>query len=798
MKRKCDHCHLEFDEQVLIPETIGGEIRFFCCKGCQGVYHLLSDEGLDSFYEKLGETRLDPVSQKQDDLSRFDSPVFMGQYIQERDGFSSIALIIEGIHCTACVWLNEKVLLRTEGILEADINYTNNKASILWDPSQIKLSEIIETIRSIGYNAYAYDPRLQESQANRARKEYYTRMIVGVFCTMNIMWLAIAQYAGYFTGIRDEVKQLLHIAEWGLATPTLFYSGWIFFKGAWSGIRHRFINMDLLVAAGASLTYVYSIYAMLSGAGETYFESVTMIVTFVLVGKFFEIQSKKSAVDTLDKLNAQVPAQATIIRGDDLVSIPVEEVNIGDVIELKPGEKAAIDGVLLSESAVFDESSLTGEADPVEKGAGEEILSGTLNLHGVAKYRATKDFSKSLLHTLVSLVEDSLRHKPRIEEKANELSRHFSLAILSIALLTFIGWMVFHGHFETSLIVTISVIVIACPCALALATPIATLVGISTAFGKGVLFKEARFLETMAKCDVLLLDKTGTITEGRPRVVEVKIDESFDMKLLYSLVQNSTHPISQGVLYWLKEQHPNVKRMETEGFEQVKARGLKAMIDGHEVVGGNPAFMSEAGISFEGESGNMTLFIFAVDKKVVARFFLKDRPKEQAEESIRAIKEMGITVMMLTGDHAQAAREIAEQVGIEQVRSDLLPQEKAEVVEAMRNEGRHVVMAGDGINDTLALSKSDIAIAMGNGADVAVSVSDVVVMNDSLVGLKDAFVLSRKTYKFVKQNLGISLVYNALTIPLAVAGYVIPLIAALSMSLSSLLVVGNSLRIKKD
>lgn len=798
MKRKCDHCHLEFDEQVLIPETIEGEVKFFCCKGCQGVYHLLSDEGLDSFYDKLGNTRLDPVSQKQDDLSRFDSPIFMEQYIQEKDGFSSIALIIEGIHCTACVWLNEKVLLRTEGILEADINYTNNKAIIVWDSSQIKLSEIIETIRSIGYNAYAYDPRLQESQANKARKEYYTRMIVGVFCTMNIMWLAIAQYAGYFTGIQDEVKQLLHIAEWGLATPTLFYSGWIFFKGAFSGIKHRFINMDLLVASGATLTYVYSIYAMLTGTGETYYESVTMIVTFVLVGKFFEVQSKKSAVDTLDKLNAQVPAQATVVRGDELVSIPVEEVNIGDVIELKPGEKAAIDGVLLSDSAIFDESSLTGESEPVEKGEGEEILSGTLNLQGVAKYRATKDFSKSLLHTLVSLVEDSLRYKPRIEEKANELSKHFSLAILTIALLTFLSWMILNGDFETSLIVAISVIVIACPCALALATPIATLVGISTAFGKGVLFKEARFLETMAQCDVLLLDKTGTITEGQPRVVDVEMIAAFDMNRLYSLVQNSTHPVSQGILLWLKEHHPEVKRIEPESFEQVKARGLKAVISGQEVIGGNPAFITEMGIPLEADTSNMTLFILAIDKHVVARFFLKDQPKEQAKESIQAIREMGIEVMMLTGDHARVAQEIADSVGITQVKSDLLPQEKADVVDAMRAQGHHVVMAGDGINDTLALSKSDIAIAMGRGADIAVSVSDVVVMNDSLLGLMDAFKLSRKTYRFVKQNLGISLLYNALTIPLAIAGYVIPLIAALSMSLSSLLVVGNSLRIKKD
>jgi P-type Cu+ transporter len=796
VKRACDHCHLEYDSNILISEIIDGNTHFFCCQGCQGVYHLLLREGLNSFYSKLGSTTLDPVEHKQDDVSRFDSDALHQRYVQNANTLSSIALVIEGIHCTACVWLNETILLKTDGILEVDIHYTNNKATLVWDSSKISLSQIITTIRSIGYDAYPYDPKTQEYHANTIRKEYYTRMIVGIFCTMNIMWLSIAQYAGYFTGILPEVKALLHTAEWALATPALFYSGWIFFKGAYQGVKHRLVTMDLLVASGASLTYGYSVYVMWKGDGETYFESATMIITFVLIGKFFEVRSKKSAIDTLDTLNAQVPTQATRIQGDSVENLAVEEVEIGDLLELKAGEKAAIDGVLVSSEALFDESSITGESNPVEKHKNDEILSGSVNVGSVALYKAIKDFSHSLLHTLVMLVEDSIRHKPMIEEKANALSRHFSLVILCFACLTMFGWWWFKGDFEHALMIGVSVIVIACPCALALATPIATLVGMGESFSRGILYKEAKHLETMAKCDVLLLDKTGTITEGCPCVVDFWLSNQCDIRLIFALVSRSKHPVSQGICSWLQSQYNIHSRLEIEAYTQVSARGLKGVYDGNTVLGGNALFMQEMGVAV-GHEENRTHFFFALDGVLLARFALQDRPKKHAKISLKRIQEMGVRVIMLTGDHEKVARSVASAVGIDEVHANLLPQDKATMVDSLHQAGHTVVMAGDGINDTLALSKSDIAIAMGSGVDIARDISDVIIMHDSMTGIHNAFLMSRRTYLFVKQNLGISLCYNALTIPLAMGGYVIPLIAALSMSVSSLLVVANSLRIKQ-
>jgi len=788
----CTHCNLTFSEDVMITEND----HYFCCNGCQGVYHLLNDEGLGTFYDKLGDTKLQPATQKNDDLEKFDLEGFKHKYIKTlEEDLHEIHLIIEGIHCSACVWLNEKVLHKLDGVLEASINYTNNKAKVVWDPSTVKLSQIIQTIRSIGYNAYPYDPRLQEERAISTRKTYYTRILVAVFGAMNIMWLAIAHYAGYFSGIEQSFKNILNVAQFILATPVLFYSGWIFFKGAYYGYKNHIVNMDTLVASGAMSAYLYSIYAMLTQTGEVYFDSVVMIITFVLVGKYLEVLSKKSAVDTLDGLMGSTPTEVTVLKDTSKALVSVENVTVGDIIELKPGEKVVIDGTVISGEASFNESSLTGENEPLYKKQGDSILSGSICLDSVVRYKATADASNSMLTSIVSLLEESMTKKPRIEQLANTVSGYFSTTILVIALLTFVGWYFFTGSFETALIVGISVIVIACPCALGLATPMATLVGISMAAKRGILFKEASFLETMAKADILALDKTGTITEGKPSVVAMQSYADFDPALLYALVNTSNHPISKGIQTYLKEQHEHITTLSLEHMISIEAKGLKASYQGKNLYGGNAQFMKESGIPINFESEN-SLFFFAVNDVPVAHFELTDTIKEGVKEAIANIQDLGIHVVMLTGDHTQSAQKVGHAVGIKEIHSKLLPQDKAAIIADYHTQGHVVVMAGDGINDAIALASSDIAIAMGNGADVAISVSDIVLLDEKPLSLYESFKLSRRTYTAVKENLGFSLLYNVIAVPLAVLGFVNPLVAALSMSLSSLVVVGNSLRIK--
>ncbi len=782
----------------MIKEKEDDKTLYFCCKGCQGVYHLLKSEGLDSFYDKLGDQKLDPATQKTDneDLLKYDFEGFKNRYIKVRDdGLYEINLIIEGIHCSACVWLNEKILHKTDGIIEATINYSNHKAKVIWDPEIIKLSEIILKIRSIGYNAYPYDPSLQEARTKKEKNSFYARMLVAIFATMNIMWIAVAQYTGYFTGMEKKYKNILNIAEFVLATPTLFYSGWVFFKGAYYGLKNRFINMDFLVATGALLTYLYSIYAMITLKGEVYFDSVTMIITFVLVGKYLEVVSKKRAADTIDKILSTIPTEVYVIKNNTKSLIAVENVEIGDIIELKAGDKVVIDGVIVSGEGTFDESSITGESKPIFKKKGDEILSGSILTDSVIRYRATKRANDSLLSNITEILNDSITKKPKIEQLANKISGYFSITILTIAIITFIAWFSLTKDFEKAFIIAISVVVVACPCALGLATPMATLVGVSKAIKKGILFKEARDIETMAKSTLVALDKTGTITQGKPSVVDKEFKKEFNINYLYSLVKSSKHPISKGVASYLENNFKDLKELELDNIKNIEAKGVVATINNHQLLGGNCELFKKFNIKCDIKS-NDSLFIFAIDKEIVAIFYLEDKIKPDSIKAISQIKEFGLKVVMLTGDSKEVAQKIAKKCNIDTYYAKLLPQDKADLIDKFHKDKEIVIMAGDGINDAIALSKSDIAIAMGSGADIAIEISDVVLLNDNLLSLARAIEISKRSYRAIKENLTLSIIYNTLAIPLAVAGYINPLFAALFMSLSSLIVVGNSMRIK--
>lgn len=808
-KIKCNHCHLEFDDSVMIKE----ESLNFCCKGCQGVYHLLKDQNLDSFYDKLGNKSIQPPIEVSSDLNKFDTESFEKNYVHiDNNGYKHIDLIIEGIHCAACIWLNEKVLYDTDGIMEATINFTNNKAKIAWDSDKIALSQIIEKIRSIGYNAYAYNSQVADEKASKAKRDYFIRMMVAVFATMNIMMLSVAKYTGFFTGISNEVKHLIHIGEFILSTPVLLYSGWIFYKGAYFGLKNRILNMDFLVSSGATLTYIYSLFILFGAKGESYFDSVSMIITFVLVGKYLEVIGKKSAVDTLDTIKSQIPLEATLIKDGKRVEVPVEDIKENDIIELQTGDKACVDGYIIKGESSFDESSISGESIPVYKKENDTIFSGTLNQDSLIQYKVTKTYKDSTLNSIVTLLEDSLASKPKIEHKANEISKGFSIGILSLSIMTFIVWYFFGidlgfdydgvNHFEKSFIVAVSVIVIACPCALALATPIASLIGISQLAKKGLLFKEAKFIEELARTDKLVVDKTGTITNGKLSVVKAKIidDNIHKLNLLYSLLDSSSHPISISVKNYLKEKYTELSLKELSEVKTIQAKGMKAVyknIEGEEftILGGNQNLIKDFNIDYKFNSQN-SVYIFAINGEVLATFELIDEIKEYAKEFVSNSSKNGIEVIMLTGDNENVANQVAKRVGIKSVVAGINPIEKAEYINKLKQEGYTVVMAGDGVNDSVALSSANVGVAMGNGADISIAVSDIVLLNNSLKSLNEAFVISRKTYKFIKQNLSLSLMYNFITIPLAMAGFVMPLIAALSMSLSSLLVVLNSLRIK--
>ena len=806
IKIECNHCHLSFDEKIMIKEN---DLNF-CCGGCQSVYHILKSENLDSFYEKLGNKTIKaPLQVSNDDLSKFDSENFLNSYTTiTKDGFVQIDLILEGIHCAACVWLNEKVLYDTKGVIEANINFTTNKARVVFNSDILKLSDIIKKIRSIGYNAYAYDSSIADKEASKAKQDYFVRMMVAVVCTMNIMMLSVAKYTGFFTGMSIEVKNMIHLAEFILTTPVLFFSGFVFYKGAYFGLKNRIVNMDLLVSSGATMTYVYSLFVLFGAKGESYFDSVAMIITFVLVGKYLEVIGKKSAIDTLDKIKSTLPLEAIVVKDGKKETKALNLVQVGDLIELKIGEKVPVDGKIISGNASFDESSLTGESIPVYKKTGDNIFSGTVILDSTILFEVVKDFKNSTFSSIVTLLEDSLNSKPKIQTLANKISRRFSLIILSIAFITFLVWYYFGldlgfyfegvNQFERSFITAISVVVIACPCALALATPMASLVGISELAKKSLLFKEAKFIETIANATTVVFDKTGTLTKGELEVsfVEFFNKDERSINLLYSLLDSSNHPVSIAVKRYIKENF-EVSNVSLEDIKNIEAKGLSARYENIEILGGNEALLKEFDVKINIHlNSKFTQYLFCIDKKIVANFELKDELKDDAKELIEYLKEQNIESIMLTGDNNFVASSIAKELEISNYKANLTPKDKADFIKDLKNSGKTVVMVGDGVNDSVALASSDVAIAMGNSADVSMMVSDVVMLNSKLKSLKDAFIISKKTYKHIKQNLAFSLIYNTITIPIAAAGFIIPLFAALSMSLSSLVVVLNSLRIK--
>ncbi|AYJ78616.1 heavy metal translocating P-type ATPase [Aliarcobacter cryaerophilus] len=806
IKIECNHCHLSFDEKIMIKEN---DLNF-CCGGCQSVYHILKSENLDSFYEKLGNKTIKaPLQVSNDDLAKFDSENFLNSYTTiTKDGFVQIDLILEGIHCAACVWLNEKVLYDTKGVVEANINFTTNKARVVFNSDILKLSDIIKKIRSIGYNAYAYDSSIADKEASKAKQDYFVRMMVAVVCTMNIMMLSVAKYTGFFTGMSLEVKNMIHLAEFILTTPVLFFSGFVFYKGAYFGLKNRIVNMDLLVSSGATMTYVYSLFVLFGAKGESYFDSVAMIITFVLVGKYLEVIGKKSAIDTLDKIKSTLPLEAIVVKDGKKETKALNLVEVGDIIELKIGEKVPVDGKIISGNASFDESSLTGESIPVYKKTGDNIFSGTVILDSTILFEVVKDFKNSTFSSIVTLLEDSLNSKPKIQTLANKISRRFSLIILSIAFITFLVWYYFGldlgfyfegvNQFERSFITAISVVVIACPCALALATPMASLVGISELAKKSLLFKEAKFIETIANATTVVFDKTGTLTKGELEVgfVEFFNKDEKSMNLLYSLLDSSNHPVSIAVKRYIKDNF-EVSNLILEDVKNIEAKGLSARYENIEILGGNEALLKEFDVNVNIDlNSKFTQYLFCIDKKIVANFELKDELKDDAKELIEYLKEQNIESIMLTGDNNFVASSIAKELEISNYKANLTPKDKADFIKDLKNSGKTVVMVGDGVNDSVALASSDVAIAMGNSADVSMMVSDVVMLNSKLKSLKDAFIISKKTYKHIKQNLAFSLIYNTITIPIAAAGFIIPLFAALSMSLSSLVVVLNSLRIK--
>ncbi|OOP93557.1 heavy metal translocating P-type ATPase [Helicobacter pylori] len=792
---KCSHCQLEFKESELFKEVIHHKELYFCCTGCARVYALLLDLNLESFYDKLNDSTLAPVT-PQDSMSALE----LEQALEENNKSELILnLLLEKTHCNACLWLNQKVLERLSGVKKVSVNFTTHHLQIVFEKS-LNPKEIIQKIESLGYGAKIYNAQNYALKAQKEQRSYLLTLSVGFFATMNLMFIAIAKYASYGsasyggasyggasygTGMDKLMQRNLDLVSLFLSLLVLVVVGRFFIKGAFYGIKNGVLGMDLSVSFGALSAFVYSVYAMLVSQ-ETYFEASSTILTLVFGSKFLELKARLFANEKCLALESHEIHSVIVVEKDKQIEKHPKDVAIGSVVWVPSGAKIALDGVLLNNASV-DASLISGEFKPLELGVNDPILGGYVNVGVPFSYQVSTTFQNSRLSSLLETLKKSFLEKPLIESSANQIADIFSKAVLLLAFVSFLLWQFgLGGNFEKALMVCISVLVISCPCAFALATPIALVIGVFK--NPLIVFKEALFLETLAKVKKIFIDKTGTLTQKEVLLKEKIIYEEFDGRLLKSLLKTREHLAHSAILKTLDGDEINLEKIE------FFAHGLKANYQDETLLVGSLKFLKSMGVDLKVKESANIMVGFAKNKTLCALFILEERLKANAKEVIQALQNQGLELEILSGDNESSVKECAKKLGISKYHANLTPEDKAQIVSSYKGV---CAMIGDGNNDALALKQASVSLGFEKSA-LSKSACDILLLEEDLSLLKKAFDNAQKVYQVVLQNIVLSLIYNAILIPVAMLGYINPLIASLSMSASSLLVVLNSLRLKRS
>ncbi|WP_033766504.1 heavy metal translocating P-type ATPase [Helicobacter pylori] len=787
---KCSHCQLEFKESDLFKETINHKELHFCCTGCARVYALLLDLNLESFYDKLNDSTLAPVT-PQDSMSALE----LEQALEKNNkGELILNLLLEKTHCNACLWLNQKVLERLKGVKKVSVNFTTHHLQIVFDRS-LNPKEIIQKIESLGYGAKIYNAQNYTLKAQKEQRSYLLTLSVGFFATMNLMFIAIAKYASYgsagygganYGGGMDKLMQRnLDLVSLFLSLLVLVVVGRFFIKGAFYGLKNGVLGMDLSVSFGALSAFVYSIYAMLVSQ-ETYFEASSTILTLVFGSKFLELKARLFANEKCLALESHEIHSVIVVENGKQIEKHPKDVAIGSVVWVPSGAKIALDGVLLNNASV-DASLISGEFKPLELGVNDPILGGYVNVGVPFSYQVSADFQNSRLSSLLETLKKSFLEKPLIESSANQIADIFSKAVLFLAFVSFLLWQFgLGGNFEKALMVCISVLVISCPCAFALATPIALVIGVFK--NPLIVFKEALFLETLAKVKKIFIDKTGTLTQKEVLLKEKIIHEEFDERLLKSLLKTREHLAHSAILKTLNGDEVVLEKIE------FFAHGLKANYQNETLLVGSLKFLNAMGVDLKVKESANIMVGFAKNKTLCALFILEERLKANAKEVIQALQNQGLELEILSGDNESSVKECAKKLGISKYHAHLTPEDKAQIISSYQGV---CAMVGDGNNDALALKQASVSLGFEKSA-LSKSACDILLLEEDLSLLEKAFDNAQKVYQVVLQNIVLSLIYNAILIPVAMLGYINPLIASLSMSASSLLVVLNSLRLKRS
>jgi Cu+-exporting ATPase len=728
----------------------------------------------------------------------------------------AVQLKLEGMTCAACANRIEKGLKKLPGVIQANVNFALETARVEYNPGEITPAEMENKVRQLGYGAKAVreDENISGRRAEEIRRQK-RKLFFSALLSFPLLW----SMAGHFAFTSWIYVPEILMNPWVqliLATPVQFVIGRPFYAGAFRALLGGSANMDVLIALGTSAAYFYSLYLTLEwhfrGAGAhhgpaLYFETSALLITLVILGKWLEALAKGRTSEAIKSLMGLKAKTAAVIRDGRELTIPADEVRVGDIVLVRPGEKVPVDGEVMEGISSVDESMLTGESLPVEKKPGDSVIGATINKNGVLKIRAAKVGKETALAQIIQVVAAAQGSKAPIQRAADKISGIFVPVVVGIAAAAFLLWyfLILPGEFAEALEKAIAVLVIACPCALGLATPTSVMAGSGRAAEYGILFKGGEHLEQTHKIDTVILDKTGTVTKGKPELTDViaEGEETEFLRLVGAAEKNSEHPLAEAIVAGIRAR--NIELPDAASFEAIPGFGIKAAVEGKQVLIGTRRLMEQYGVEAKQaydtmarmEEAGKTVMLAAIDQRYAGMVAVADTIKETSPAAVKRLKEMGIEVIMMTGDNKRTAKAIAAQAGIDHVLAEVLPEGKAEEVKRLQAQGRKVAMVGDGINDAPALAAADIGMAIGTGTDVAMEAADVTLMRGDLMSIADAIEMSRRTMRNIRQNLFWALGYNSLGIPIAAAGLLAPWVAGAAMALSSVSVVLNALRLQR-